>query len=416
MASRDAEWNHIHPMVRAKVKTLVERLAAENIPFQVFEGFRSPERQRQLFAQGRTAPGAIVTRAKPWQSYHQYGLAADLVLRVDGQWSWDDAGPRAAWWRRMLDLAHELGLESLSWEKPHVQLPGLTLSGLQQGNYPVEGDETWAENLGTAILAWDGTPSAPPAPDKAPQRPPLVGAGPLALDISHARPQPAVEGWHSRFSGQLWRYDDRGIYLKSHEKGKEPLRTLGRPLTCRRIMELMGEHVLAMSTKYAVPAELILMVVATETGFAKSHGFTGPATFRWEPNSEVNDVPPERFFGNYSAGPMQTLATTARWLIDTWDLPLDPFETAPAFRKQPPPPAVHPLYDYPISLDLGTAYIRQNWKKTGADPVLVSAAYNAGSLRKTTNNPWGLVCFGDHLERAVKWYGDACAVMAEFST
>jgi peptidoglycan L-alanyl-D-glutamate endopeptidase CwlK len=36
-----------------------------------------------LFAQGRTKAGAIVTKAKGGQSYHNYGLAIDIVLLVD---------------------------------------------------------------------------------------------------------------------------------------------------------------------------------------------------------------------------------------------------------------------------------------------------------------------------------------------
>lgn len=59
------------------------------IPIAVFETFRTPQRQAQIHAQGRTAPGKIVTNAKGWQSWHQYGVAADIALRIDGRWSWD---------------------------------------------------------------------------------------------------------------------------------------------------------------------------------------------------------------------------------------------------------------------------------------------------------------------------------------
>ena len=39
--------------------------------------------QDGLYAQGRTKGGAIVTYAKGGQSYHNYGLAIDIVLIVD---------------------------------------------------------------------------------------------------------------------------------------------------------------------------------------------------------------------------------------------------------------------------------------------------------------------------------------------
>ena len=39
--------------------------------------------QDALYAQGRSKPGKIVTKAKGGQSYHNYGLAIDIVLLTD---------------------------------------------------------------------------------------------------------------------------------------------------------------------------------------------------------------------------------------------------------------------------------------------------------------------------------------------
>lgn len=47
---------------------------------RINEGYRTPEAQAVTYAQGRTMAGAIVTKAKPYESYHQWGLAFDLVL------------------------------------------------------------------------------------------------------------------------------------------------------------------------------------------------------------------------------------------------------------------------------------------------------------------------------------------------
>lgn len=58
-------------------------------PLAIFESFRTPQRQDQLYAQGRTAPGKIVTQATGWKSWHQYGVAVDIALLDDGRWSWD---------------------------------------------------------------------------------------------------------------------------------------------------------------------------------------------------------------------------------------------------------------------------------------------------------------------------------------
>jgi peptidoglycan L-alanyl-D-glutamate endopeptidase CwlK len=70
---------------------------------------RTIAEQNKLYAQGRTAPGKIVTNAKGGLSYHNYGLAIDIVLIVDTNGdrkydtaSWDtkrdyDGDGRADW-------------------------------------------------------------------------------------------------------------------------------------------------------------------------------------------------------------------------------------------------------------------------------------------------------------------------------
>jgi peptidoglycan L-alanyl-D-glutamate endopeptidase CwlK len=143
----------LHPVFREKAAELLSRFAAEQIPFRLFEGFRSPERQRRLYAQGRTLPGPIVTKALPWKSYHQYGLAGDFVLFENGLWSWDTSGAKAAWWRRLPEFGKELGLEPLRFEMPHLQVLGLKIENLAAGHYPAGGDATWRAALDTALAS-----------------------------------------------------------------------------------------------------------------------------------------------------------------------------------------------------------------------------------------------------------------------
>ena len=109
----------LHPLLRKALWVMQPILQAEGYPFGIFEGFRSPERQAKLYARGRTSPGRIITRAKAWESYHQYGLAADMVALPEGKWSW--SVPQA-WWDRLHALGREHGLEALSFEQPHLQL------------------------------------------------------------------------------------------------------------------------------------------------------------------------------------------------------------------------------------------------------------------------------------------------------
>jgi peptidoglycan LD-endopeptidase CwlK len=46
----------------------------------LLEGYRSPERQNEL-----AQMGSNVTRTGAWQSYHQYGLAADSAFMRGGK-------------------------------------------------------------------------------------------------------------------------------------------------------------------------------------------------------------------------------------------------------------------------------------------------------------------------------------------
>lgn len=160
--SRNSSLENLHPVMRAKINTLNESIEQTNSPMRLFEGFRSPQRQYQLYSQGRTKPGFKVTNANAWSSYHQYGVACDFVLFIDGKWSWEDSGKYKKYWTDLHALAQKVGLVPISWEKPHLQMEGLGLQALQLGEYPEGGDDSWAENLQDAIYSWPM--GAPPAP------------------------------------------------------------------------------------------------------------------------------------------------------------------------------------------------------------------------------------------------------------
>ena len=249
----------------------------------------------------------------------------------------------------------------------------------------------------------------------------VAGLCPLRADIpvppagtatGYSGPLPGTAPPHSRFGGRTWRYDQDGV----HALGRL-WRTAGEPLTCRTIMELYGGSILAAAEKHGINPALIIMTIATETAALRRTGFTGPLSFRWEGHVPNRDVSPP-FNGSYSAGPMQILATTTRFLLAThgsaYALDYAPFSIAPAYTARPvPAPARHPLYEAAANIDLGTAYMRSQFLLTGDDPILVAAAYNSGGLYQTSANDWRLRSHGAHLDRAARWYGDACAVLAE---
>jgi D-alanyl-D-alanine carboxypeptidase/LysM domain len=95
---------------------------AEGVSIRIQEGFRSWSVQDETYAKGRTAPGHIVTYARGGESFHNFGLAFDIVLLdASGRPTWDARNPGWAtagrlgvalglrWgghWKRLKDLPH----------------------------------------------------------------------------------------------------------------------------------------------------------------------------------------------------------------------------------------------------------------------------------------------------------------------
>lgn len=74
-----------NPKVRAELLQIYteanNKLAKSRLRFS--HVLRTFKEQTELFAQGRTKAGKIVTNAKAGQSFHNYGLAVDIVLLID---------------------------------------------------------------------------------------------------------------------------------------------------------------------------------------------------------------------------------------------------------------------------------------------------------------------------------------------
>lgn len=83
----------VHPEM---VKLINEAIKETPIDFTITSGVRSTAQQQALYAQGRTKPGAIVTKADGVKnkSNHQaksdgYGHAIDLCPYVNGKLDWN---------------------------------------------------------------------------------------------------------------------------------------------------------------------------------------------------------------------------------------------------------------------------------------------------------------------------------------
>ena len=95
--------------------------------------YRSNEEQARLYAQGRTAPGHTVTKAKPGKSRHNVTTpqgkpaaeAFDIVPLVDGKAVWDARHPA---WALIGAHGEAVGLQwfgsddSTYYELPHFQV------------------------------------------------------------------------------------------------------------------------------------------------------------------------------------------------------------------------------------------------------------------------------------------------------
>lgn len=100
----------------------------KQVPVLVYCIYRSPDQQAKLYAQGRTAPGPIVTCSKPGQSAHNRqvnGLPAadafDACPLVNARPTWDTHGEALLFWNVMGSCAESIGLE---WGRHYHRLGG----------------------------------------------------------------------------------------------------------------------------------------------------------------------------------------------------------------------------------------------------------------------------------------------------
>lgn len=125
MTSREPYRNSaLHPKAREIFALLADTLERRykagltKTLFKPFEGYRDPARQDFLYTVQKA------TKAKGWQSPHNYGLAVDFVPLSDasnmGSWDWSQNHD----WDLLRREAHALGLiNTIAWDRPHVEHP-----------------------------------------------------------------------------------------------------------------------------------------------------------------------------------------------------------------------------------------------------------------------------------------------------
>lgn len=121
-----ARLNLLHPALRVRAITAYNeavRITQVGVHPFIVQTLRTFEEQDALYQKGRTRPGPKVTNARPGTSYHQYGLALDFCLQVNGKLVWKvDTN-----WMKVVNVFKATGFEwGGDWksfkDQPHLEM------------------------------------------------------------------------------------------------------------------------------------------------------------------------------------------------------------------------------------------------------------------------------------------------------
>ena len=122
IASR--QISDLKPDVAEKCLRFIEKCKEAGYDVIITSTYRDNESQDALYAQGRTTPGNIVTKARGGYSFHNFRVAFDFAPLINGKIDWNNnAGFTACG-----HIAESIGLEwGGSWkftDMPHCQFTG----------------------------------------------------------------------------------------------------------------------------------------------------------------------------------------------------------------------------------------------------------------------------------------------------
>lgn len=116
---------YCHPELIELSQKLISECEKQGLKIKITQTIRTVAQQDELYAQGRTKPGNIVTKAKgsSYSSMHQWGIAFD-ICRNDGQGAYNESGQ---FFEKVGEIGKSIGLEwGGDWtsiiDKPHFQL------------------------------------------------------------------------------------------------------------------------------------------------------------------------------------------------------------------------------------------------------------------------------------------------------
>ncbi len=119
-----ANTTKLQPELKTKLAMFQRACAAAKIDILVTQGYRTPEEQEALYAQGRTKPGKIVTQLRGIgknPSKHCQGKAFDICFLVNKKVSY--SGP----WEKVGLIGKNCGLQWGGYwtgfqDKPHFEI------------------------------------------------------------------------------------------------------------------------------------------------------------------------------------------------------------------------------------------------------------------------------------------------------
>lgn len=148
----EAWIDDLHQQAQAKFRALIAEIEKRGYEVAIQSGYRSFEKQAQLYASGQTP-------ARAGASFHNYGLALDINMAKNGQ-VWRMASGRAAWLATGIpQIAEQMGFTwggrfggyyAANGDNVHFHLPIATTAELYQlaRNQNVEGNKVQIAAIG----------------------------------------------------------------------------------------------------------------------------------------------------------------------------------------------------------------------------------------------------------------------------
>ena len=123
----------VQPIFANCLIALKKHFAEKGIDVRIICGTRTYAEQDELYAQGRTKPGPIVTKARSGESNHNFGIAADFALFKGKEYIgtsplYKEFGPIVAKFPEL-----EWGGNWKFVDEPHIQYrTGLTIAQMRE--------------------------------------------------------------------------------------------------------------------------------------------------------------------------------------------------------------------------------------------------------------------------------------------